>query len=343
MLKQSLNNRKLPPLCDRDTMLTALLKEEYGIMPQHDSVEFQAEDMPKIYKNLFCGKASMHKVDITSSFGDKSFTFPAEVTVPNTPGKHPFFVFIALNAPSTVYAPYEEITDSGFGMIKLCYSDVTSDNGDFTNGIAGILYPDGKRAPDGAGKIAMWAWAASRALDYLYTLDCVDTDNVTVCGHSRLGKTALLAGALDTRFTCAYSNDSGCSGAAVTRDKAGERVADICKNFPYWFCENYYKYIQNEQAMPFDQHWLIASVAPRLVYVASAYEDKWADPDSEYLACAAAAPAFKNGFVCQNRLPVTGDVFHDGDIGYHLRAGRHYMGREDWNLVIEFIKKKRRI
>ena len=89
--------------------------------------------------------------------------------------------------------------------------------------------------------------------------------------------------------------------------------------------------------MPFDQHWLIASIAPRKVYVASASEDIWADPDSEYLACVAASPAFKNGFVCENRLPQINDTFHNGDIGYHLRKGRHYMGREDWNKAISFL------
>ena len=340
MLESLLSKRNIPPLTDSKLMLDTLLKEEYGYLPKHDSVSFETEKLPSVYKNLFGGNATLTKVNITCTFGDNTFTFPCEVYTPNKEGKHPFFVNIAFKtSPSSVYIPYEEIIDSGFGFAKVCYSDITSDDGDFSNGLAGVLYPNGKRAPTDAGKISMWAWAASRVLDYLYTLDCVDLDRVTVCGHSRLGKTALLAAACDTRFYCGYSNDSGCSGAAITRDKQGERVFDICKNFPFWFCENYYKYINNEDKMPFDQHWLIASIAPRKVYVASASEDIWADPDSEYLACVAASPAFKNGFVCDDRLPVIDDRFHKGDIGYHLRKGRHYMGREDWNSAISFLTK----
>jgi hypothetical protein len=183
-------------------------------------------------------------------------------------------------------------------------------------------------------------------MDYAQTLDDVlDLKNSIVCGHSRLGKTALLTAATDERFAFAYSNDSGCSGAAITRKKNGETVKDICKVFPYWFCENYKKYVDNEDNMPFDQHYLIASVAPRYAYVASAFEDKWADPDSEMLSCVAASGAYEKqglvGFVCDNRLPKTGDIYHEGNIGYHLRAGLHYFSREDWNKAIAFINSKK--
>ena len=96
--------------------------------------------------------------------------------------------------------------------------------------------------------------------------------------------------------------------------------------------------------MPFDQHYLIASIAPRLAYVASAWEDTWADPASELLSCVAATPAYEalglTGMVCEDRLPVIGDEYHDGHIGYHLRAGLHYFGREDWLRLMSFEKKK---
>ena len=95
--------------------------------------------------------------------------------------------------------------------------------------------------------------------------------------------------------------------------------------------------------MPFDQHWLIASIAPRYVYVASAEEDSWADPKAEFLACAAASAAYKKygkqGLVCEDRLPKTGEEFHEGSIGYHIRAGLHYFSREDWQRAIRFIKR----
>lgn len=331
----------LPSLSDRQTMLSVLYENEYGIMPKHTDISFNPLCVSSRYKNLFGGKANYEKVDITVDFDKKSFTFPVEIFRPAKEGKHPFFVYISFKtALSSVYAPIEEIIDGGFGIAKITYTDITSDDGDFTNGLAGVIYDDGKRNNTDAGKIAMWAFAASRTVDLLETKDYVDTGKISVCGHSRLGKTALLAAAIDERFFCAHSNDSGCSGAALARENKGETVAKITQNFPFWFCENYYKYADNENQMPFDQHFLISSIAPRYVYVSSADEDLWADPENEFLACVASSSAFKNGFVCEGQIPTAVTKFHQGDIGYHIRKGRHYHSREDWQYAMEFIKSK---
>ena len=95
--------------------------------------------------------------------------------------------------------------------------------------------------------------------------------------------------------------------------------------------------------MPFDQHYLLASIAPRSLYVSSSSEDLWADPTSEMLACVAASPQYEkyeeNGFIVEDRLPISGDEFHEGNIGYHLRQGLHYLGREDWAKAIKFFNK----
>jgi hypothetical protein len=185
--------------------------------------------------------------------------------------------------------PVEEITDRHFALATFCYTDITSDSDDnFTSGIAGFY----DRKKYNWGKISMWAWAASRALDYLLTLSDIDGERVAVIGHSRLGKTALWCGANDKRVKFVISNDSGCSGGAITRGKTGERVKEITKNFPYWFCPNYTHYIENENNMPFDQHYLIAACAPRSVIIGTAVEDTWADPFSEYLAAYAASDAY---------------------------------------------------
>ena len=168
--------------------------------------------------------------------------------------------------------------------------------------------------------------------------DALDLTQSVVCGHSRLGKTALLAAATDPRFAFAYSNDSGCSGAALARGTRGETVRDICQKFPYWFCENYLQYVDNEGSMPFDQHDLIAAIAPRRVLIGSAAEDYWADPLSEQLACAAASPAFDRGLDCPDRPARAGEAFLSGDVGYHLRHGRHYFSRADWHQLIRFVK-----
>jgi len=345
MLKQMLEERKLPELKSREEMLDILQYEEYGYMPKKpDRLEWTVQNN---YIGAFCaGKAVAQRVEMTAHFGDKAFTFPFMAVIPTGKGPHPFFIHINFrpNVPDR-YMPSEEIVDQGFAMLSFCYEDVTKDNDDFTSGLAGILYENGERGDHDAGKIAMWAWAAQRVMDYAETEPRLDKNCSIVCGHSRLGKTALLCGATDERFKFVYSNDSGCSGAAITRDKEGERIADIIWRFNYWFCKNYAKYQGKEHDMPFDQHYLVASVAPRYAYVASAKEDQWADPVSEMLCCVAAGKRYEEmglrGFVCEDRLPEVDDVYHDGSIGYHLRAGLHYFSREDWNKLIKFINSKR--
>jgi hypothetical protein len=239
------------------------------------------------------------------------------------------------------YQPTEEIIDLGYAVLSFCYKEVTSDDGDFSDGLAGLVYPGGKRPADGCGKLGLWAWAAMRVLDFALTLDTIDPSRISVTGHSRLGKTALLAGMLDERFYCAISNDSGCSGASIARGNTGETVKKIVDRFPYWFCENYYKYSDNEDAMPFDQHFLVAANYPHRVYVASAEADAWACPENEFLACKLAGEFYKKrggiGFPrCD--MPECGKPVIGGDVGYHIRHGSHYQSREDWNYYIKFIE-----
>ena len=336
---EAITNRKLPQLLSREQMLDLLLENEYGHLPPLPT-DLQFEVESNIISNFCAGKATCNRVTAICSFGNARFSFPFYATIPTDQKKHPFFVQINFrpDVPDR-YQPTEELIDNGFAVLSVYYNDVTNDNNDFTDGLSGVLYPDGKRERNSAGKIAMWAWAAQRVLDYAETLqDTLDLNCAIVCGHSRLGKTALLAAATDTRFTFAYSNDSGCSGAAIARENQGETVKDICKVFPYWFCENYQKYVDNEYAMPFDQHYLVASIAPRKVLIGSASEDLWADPISEQLCCFAASAAFENGFVCPDRQAEVGEAFLLGDIGYQLRKGLHYFSREDWNRLIQFVK-----
>ena len=346
MLKQMLQDRNVPALRSREEMLDIMQSEVYGYLPQKpDKLEWTVKNN---YIGAFCaGKATAQYVELTAHWGEKSFKFPFMAVIPTAEGPHPFFIHINFrpNVPDR-YMHSEEIVDNGFACLSFCYEDVTRDNGDFTSGLAGVLYENGERGPRDAGKIAMWAWAAQRVMDYAMQEPRLDKSCAIVCGHSRLGKTALLCGATDERFAFAYSNNSGCGGAAITRDKDGEKIGDITKMFPYWFTEDYKQYAGHESEMPFDQHYLIASVAPRYAYVASASEDAWADPKSEMLACVAASAAYEEkgleGFVCEDRLPEVGDVYHEGNIGYHLRAGLHYFSREDWNKAIAFINKKRK-
>lgn len=327
----------------KEEILQLLLQEEYGFLPpapQSVTVEEVKRDV------RFCaGKAELITLKMTCVTESGTYSFPVCYTCPTNRAK-PLPCFIQINFRDLVpdaYLPSEEIVDNGFAVLSFCYKDVTSDDGDFTNGLAGVFYPNGERTDTQCGKIGLWAWAAMRVLDYAQTLPELDKNRISVAGHSRLGKTALLTGALDERFFCAFSNDSGCSGASLSREKEGETVAKIWNRFPYWFCKNYEKYADNEDSLPFDQHFLLAANLPHLVYVASAAKDAWADPKNEYLSCVAASDYCKakgfSGFIHPDRLPQIGDAFHDGHIGYHLRDGLHYFSREDWQNYMKFLRK----
>lgn len=344
MIDNLLKNKKLPDFKTREEMLDILLREEYGYLPkQPDKLSFSIEK--DVIPNFCAGKANIDKINVTVEINNKTFSFPFHAVIPTSAGKHPFFVNIGFfeDLPNR-YIPIEEVIDNGFAVMYLYYKDVTDDNSDFTDGFADILFDHGKRAPSSPGKIAMWAWAMHRVMDYAQTLDCLDISRAIAIGHSRLGKTALLAAATDPRFTFVHSNNSGCSGAAISRNKQGEDIAAICNCYGYWFCPNYENYANKEDSMLFDQHYLLATIAPRYVYVSSSSQDQWADPESEFLNCCAASKFYEQlgvvGFICNDKLPSVGDTFHDGNIGYHLRKGLHYLGREDWQKIIAFVRSK---
>ena len=162
-----------------------------------------------------------------------------------------------------------------------------------------------------------------------------------VVGHSRLGKTALWAGAGDERFAMVVSNESGCGGAALERRNFGETVRRITTVFPHWFCPNFAGWAGRAPEMPFDQHVLLAMTAPRPLYVASAAEDLWADPRGEFLAAVAAAPAWelfgKEGLGTAD-FPAP-DAPVGGSIGYHVRSGAHDLLAWDWERFADFAEK----
>ncbi len=353
-MKSELDRRKVPDILDGVTSLSEwndkrekikklLQEEEYGYIPKSPwKISFSEEI---VLKNFGAGKADLKKITVTSYIGEKSFSFPVYSTVPLAEGKYPAFVHINFrDSVPDRYLPSEEILDNGFAVFSFCYKDITSDDGDFTSGLAGVLFEDGKRTGSDCGKIAMWAWAAMRVMDYIQSLGNIDKSKISVCGHSRLGKTALLTAAFDERFYTGFSNNSGCSGAALSRGKSGESIDDICERFPYWFCENYYKYRNKEETLPFDQHFLLALIAPRYAYIASAEEDLWADPESEQLTAFAASSAWdlygRKGFICKDRFAKVGEFYHKGSLGYHKRSGTHYFSRGDWIAYIDFLKKK---
>ncbi len=234
--------------------------------------------------------------------------------------------------------PVEYILSQGYGIATLYYGDGDPDFDDgFENGLHGLLSPNVNK--EELSSISAWAWMLSKAMDYFEHDVRVDETKVAVVGHSRLGKTSLWAGARDERFAIVISNDSGCGGAALSRRAFGETVNRINHSFPHWFCNAFDKYNNNEGALPFDQHSLLALVAPRPLYVASAEDDQWADPKGEFLSTKYAGDVYTVYGVeslIDEEMPDVDKPLIKGSVGYHIRSGKHDITQFDWAQYIRF-------
>ena len=233
----------------------------------------------------------------------------------------------------------KSITDQGYALITAYCGEVDPDfHDEFKNGVHANY---DKPKPDEWGTISAWAWGLSRIMDYLEGDKWIDQSKVSVIGHSRLGKTSLWAGASDQRFALVISNNSGCGGAALSKRKFGETVKRINTSFPHWFCDNFKKYNNKEETLPFDQHILMCLIAPRPLYVASASKDLWADPLGEFLSIKYADPVYRmltNNGLPEKDMPKANHPIH-GLIGYHLRDGKHDVTSYDWKNYLLFANK----
>ncbi|MEL7589144.1 MAG: hypothetical protein AAGU19_20700 [Prolixibacteraceae bacterium] len=236
--------------------------------------------------------------------------------------------------------PLEAILLRGYGVATAYYGDIEPDHPEgWKSGIRSVL-GDTLKA-NNWGAIGAWAWGMSRMMDYLVTDKLVDENRVIVLGHSRLGKAALWAGAQDIRFAMTISNCSGEGGAALTRRNFGENQSDVTM-IPYWYAKNYFSYRDRVNDLPFDQHILLALIAPRYLYVASASRDLWADPQGEFLGAVSAGKVYE----LYGKAGLGTDVWPSVNtpvgetIGYHLRDGIHDILIYDWERYMDFADEK---
>ncbi len=237
--------------------------------------------------------------------------------------------------------PVEQIVGAGFGLATIYYGDIDPDFDDgFQNGIHALLPADTDKSK--LSSISAWAWALSKTLDYFEQDQSIDEDKVSVIGHSRLGKTSLWAGVMDERFAMVVSNDSGCGGAALSRRQFGETVHIINRSFPHWFNDRFNYYNEQVGDLPFDQHTLLALVAPRPLYVASALQDRWADPHGEFLSAKEASKVYRlfdlEGLETQT-MPGANHPLSDSSVGYHMRDGKHDITAYDWSQYLLFAQR----
>lgn len=332
----------------RHEILELFRTHVYGRAPigRPDTLSFRVE---KTDAQAMGGAATLKQVAIEYSSARGQGRINLVLFVPNRRTQSvPAFLLICNRPASNIDAtrqiksefwPTEQIIERGYAAAAFQVADVAPDSKDAWQHGAHKLFDLPQRSADAWGTIAAWSWGASRVLDYLITDKDIDAGRVAVVGHSRGGKAALWAGAEDARFALVVSNDSGSSGAALARGKDGEKIADINKGFPHWFAQNYKNYNGREDALPVDQHQLIALIAPRPAYIASASEDKWADPASELLAGVAASPVYqlwKREGLTAITLPLPGVPIHNGFIGYHLRPGKHNLTLFDWQKFVDF-------
>jgi hypothetical protein len=237
--------------------------------------------------------------------------------------------------------PYEYILQRGYAVATAYYGEIVPDSRDgLMKGLPRYFHTasESSRSPEEWGAVGAWAWGLSRIMDYLQIDSDIDPKRVMVTGQSRLGKTALWAGAQDQRFAIVFSNCSGCTGALIARRKLGETIQITNFLFPYWFCLNYRQYNEKENKLPIDQHLLLALIAPRPLYVASADRDLWADPMGEYLTLKAADPVYKllgtPGLIGPERPEVEHPI--TGILGHHIRRGFHNILLYDWEQYCNF-------
>lgn len=343
----------------------------YGRTPQ-EKIKVSYETLSE-NPNDMGGKATSKQVKFIFSNGKKNIEAIMLLYIPNqVKGKVPVFVgynfkgnhsttldttvLYSVNFP-LVKAPdhrdwkrgvqmsrwsYDLIIDRGYAIATMFYQDIFPDvPGLKEHSIVSLFsdYDPDSTAQDEWQAIGAWAWGSSRIVDYLEKKEKrLNTNQIAIMGHSRQGKAALWAGALDPRFKVVISNDSGCGGAALSMREYGERLEHVTSIKPAWFCPAYNRYILKESTLPYDQHELLALIAPRHLYVASAVEDRWADPKGEFLATYYAGPVFE----LYGKKSLGTDIMPElnqpimQDVGYHIRTGIHDVTEYDWKCFLDF-------
>jgi hypothetical protein len=297
------------------------------------------------------GAATLKRIAVLSTQAGREHRFELILFLPNAK-QGPVPVFLLLNnrpvsntdptrRELSDFWPAEEVIARGYGIAAIQNNELAPDDKNrYREGAIGLFANGAAPRPETAwAALGAWAWGASRAMDYFETDPRVDGKHVAIVGHSRGGKAALWAGAEDERFALVVSNESGEGGAALARRDFGETLARITDAFPHWFAAKYASFKDRVGTLPVDQHMLLALMAPRAVYVASADEDLWSDPRGEFLSQVHASPVFAlwgDRPIGAGDMPPLNQPLIVGRRGYHVRRGGHNLTRYDWQAFMDF-------
>lgn len=336
----------------RPEIVQLFAENVYGQVPNHfDAIEF---NIVSENREALGGEATTKEIDIIITRNGNSLPIRLNLLIPNKAEK-PVPVTLLMNhrGPDNMditrqvkedFWPAEEILGRGYAAAVFNVEDVADDEPDtYTKDLLEALYPEQIGAPDGMMALSAWGWGAMRVMDYFETDADIDQSRSVLVGHSRGGKAALWTGAQDERWGIVVANESGAVGAALSRRRFGETVEIINNGFPYWFTPNFEKYNRNESELPVDQHMLIASLAPRGVYITAAEEDLWADPKGMYLSLYHASEVYRQIYEIpvsiDKEMPEVNEPEHGAFTAYHIRDGEHDLKLYDWKQFLIFADK----
>lgn len=229
--------------------------------------------------------------------------------------------------------PFERVLARGYAVALFYPGDVVADDAELAPAALARLRPN--REEDGPGAIAAYAWLFSRALDILEADTRIDAARTAIWGHSRHGKAALLAAALDTRVDAVIAHQSGRGGASLSRSAQGESIAEITTEYPHWFGTRFARYAP--ETAPLDQHQLLALIAPRPVLLGNGRNDAWSDPQGAFRAAQGASPVYELfGAPAFDQARLT-DSDMRAPLAFFMRPGRHGVTSGDWAYFLNFL------
>ena len=349
-----------------------LLSQVYGTIPAPMAPEIVSDRI--IASDILEGRAHLREVQLRLTIGEHSFRQDAHFIVPNTSGPHPV-ILGAGSCPNALILPFEGISAApGVSYPDYCesgsefmhsvatfifgrYIEVPPLEQLIDRGFAYGAYYPGMVVPDNIetgmaalssiregemehgpyAAIGTWAWVAHRITDYIETSNELDADRIILFGHSRSGKSSLLAGALDDRIAGVISHQSGTAGAALQKNDVGETISSITESFPHWFTPSYALYADRAQDLPFDQHALVALMAPRPLLLGNSARDQWSDPRGSFASARSAGEVYEllggDAFSAENLW----DFDANADLAFQFREGTHGITPEDWRPFMQWL------